>query len=199
MFSYEKFQFFYDGVGLSVIPVYLIALLVGWKSINTRMLVFLLLLLECLDIALYDFAFSLRNNYGLYVALFNLLFLSAVIFRRLIAKLFKSHIKLCHDVFYNYYFSKQEAALIFTYFILSVVNIIAFAEAKLYQYWIIDSFPFRNNIYSPTMTILQLIESLVILKLASRTVPIDEHVLALKRRRKFERKRLTNMSEKKDR
>ncbi|MCF2857015.1 hypothetical protein L1286_06020 [Pseudoalteromonas sp. SMS1] len=198
MFSYEKFQTFYDGVGLSIIPIYLIALLVGWKSINTRLLLILLLLLECLDIALQDFAFRLGNNYGFYAVFINIIFIALVVFRRILSKALKNHITLCNDVFSNYYFSKQEAALVFVYFIFVIVNLLALIETKLYQYWIIDLYPFRNNIYSPSITILQLVESLLVLKLSTRTVPIDEHVFKLKSQRKPERKRLRISSEEND-
>ncbi|MDK2595443.1 hypothetical protein [Pseudoalteromonas obscura] len=180
MFSYENYKAFYDGVAFFITPINFICLLIAWKSINTRMLLISLITLEAIDTLLTDWSFTLGNNYHIYGVFICSIFLFTVLFRRLLAKLLGKHVKFCNDVYNNFSFSKQEAAITFMYFIVVILHVVALIEVKLYQYDIIDSFPFRNNVFPPSITILHLLEALMLLKLSIRHIPIDEYVQHIK-------------------
>ncbi|KZN34518.1 hypothetical protein N480_21065 [Pseudoalteromonas luteoviolacea S2607] len=199
MFESISLKAIYYVIGYMSLPLFFLALVVGWRSINARCLISLLIIVELVDTAMIDTVYGWGNNYYLWIFIYAFIYLYVVLARRLIVKKLRNISVFCNDVYENYYFSKQEGALILIYVGYILAIFIALCEVKMFEYDIVDSFPYLKHIFSPILTILCLIETLLVLKLASRTVPIDEHVLALKRRRKFERKRLTNMSEKKDR
>ncbi|KZW98283.1 hypothetical protein JL49_24285 [Pseudoalteromonas luteoviolacea] len=186
----------YQSIGYISLPVLCIALIVGWKSINTRSLMTLLLVVEAVDTAMVDTAYGWRNGYYIWIFLYSLLYIYVVLARRLIVKKLSNISSFCKDVYENYYFSKQEGALLFVYILHVFVCFIALFEVQLFQHYVIDTFPYVLHFFSPLLTLLCLAEALLVLKLATRTVPVDEHVMALKACRKAEKKRLKNIAHK---
>lgn len=162
----------------------IIALFVGWKSINTRCLLIFLATLEFVDTVLTELALNWQNYYYLCVFLSSLLYIYVVLARRLIAARLQNYSQLFKDVYHNFYFTKQEGALLSIYLSYTLITFIALAEVSLYVLYVIDSFPFIRHLFSPLLTILCLLEAIVILWLATRTAPVDEHVLKIKNNRK---------------
>ncbi|MCG7548204.1 hypothetical protein [Pseudoalteromonas sp. Of7M-16] len=185
MFSYENYKAFYDSVAFFITPIYFISLIVGWRSINTRMLIISLLTLEAIDNLLTDWSYTLGSNYGFYAIFVCAVFSFAIIGRRLLAKWLGNYIRFCNDVYQNYYFSKQEAALFFMSVLLMLFHIIALVEVKLYQYQLIASYPYRINLFPLLLTVSHLLAALTILRLAIRRVPVDIYVKQRRTRAKL--------------
>ncbi|AOT07837.1 hypothetical protein [Pseudoalteromonas luteoviolacea] len=184
MFEAFSINTIYHGISFISLPVIFIALLVGWKSINTRCLLILLAALELIATIIAEFALDWRNYYYLWIFLNSLLYIYVVLARRLIIARLQKRSRLFKDVLDNFYFTKQEGALLFIYLSCSVITFIALVEVSLYVIYAINSFPFIKYFFSPLLTLLCLLEAIVILWLATRTVPVDEDVLTIKNNRK---------------
>ncbi|MCF6439841.1 hypothetical protein L1077_10390 [Pseudoalteromonas luteoviolacea] len=165
-------------------PIMLIALFVGWNSINTRCLLILLATVELIDTAIGNLAKHWGAYFYLWAFLYCGVYIYVVLARRLIVKEFKKYSQFCKDVYQNFYFSKQEGALILIYFLYAVVIFIALAELCLFNLNLIDSVPYLQYLFSPMLTLLCLFEAILILWLATRTVPVDDNVSILKINRK---------------
>ena len=168
MFSYENFTTFYDAIAYMLFPIYILSLLIAWKNINTRLLIFILLIVELIDSAMYKTALTFGNYYFLWSILMCLLFIVPVICRRLIAiKLIDKHI-FFKSVIDNYYFTKQEGALLFLYSVSFVINAVTYIEGVLYYHYVIDSGPIRENLYAPIQSIVHMLVGIQVLLLANK-------------------------------
>lgn len=181
----------YHAISFISLPVMLIALFVGWKSINTRCLLIFLVCIEFVDTISIKFAIECGSYYYFWVFLSCWAYIFVVLARRIIVANLKKYNQFFKDVYYNFYFTKQEGALLFIYLSCSIITFIALVEVSLYTSDIIASMPFTYNLFSPLLTLLCLLEAIVVLWLSTRMTPVDEHVLEIKRQRKklFERKK----------
>ncbi|WP_155250830.1 hypothetical protein [Pseudoalteromonas luteoviolacea] len=177
----------YHAISFVSLPVMIIALFVGWKSINTRCLLLMLVALELMDTIFTEIAISWGNYYYLCVFIISWAYVYVVFARRLIVAKLKSRSRLCKDVYDHFYFTRQEGALLFVYISYVFVTFIALVELGLFVLYVIDSFPYIRYLFSPLLTFFCLMEAIVILWLATRTAPVDEHVLAMKHARKMRR------------
>ncbi|KZN49273.1 hypothetical protein [Pseudoalteromonas luteoviolacea] len=168
MFAYENFSEIYDAIAYMLVPLYIIALVLAWKSINVRYLISVILVIETLDALTIDFAFSLGNYYYLWVTFVSILFLIPVLGRRLIAASLSSRIKVFKKIQSQYVFTRQEGGLIFLYALATLISFIAFIEASLYTAAIIQSPPIINNVYGPTLSLIHLLEAFLVLSLAAK-------------------------------
>ncbi|TQF71151.1 hypothetical protein [Pseudoalteromonas luteoviolacea] len=196
MLENTSLEAIYQSIGYISLPVLFIALIVGWKSINTRSLMILLVIVEAIDTAMIETAYSWRNGYYIWTFIYSFLYIYVVIARRLIVKNLSQTSIFCKDVYENYYFSKQEGALLFVYILHVFICLIALLEVQLFQHYIIDSFPYILYAFSPLLTLLCLAEALLVLKLATRTVPVDEHVIRVKERRYMKKQRVESATQK---
>ncbi|MDK2595445.1 hypothetical protein [Pseudoalteromonas obscura] len=165
----------------------IIALLVSWKSINTRCLLLILATIEFIDTITAEIAFHWGSYYYLWAFLNCWVYVYAVFARRLIVSRLQKYSQFCKDVYEHFYFTKQEGALLFIYFSYVIVTFIALVELSFYYLDLIDKVPYLRHVFSPLLTFFCLMESIVILWLATRTAPVDEHVLAIKHARKVRR------------
>ncbi|KZN58710.1 hypothetical protein N473_04555 [Pseudoalteromonas luteoviolacea CPMOR-1] len=185
----------YHAINFISFPVMLIALLVSWKSINTRCLLLILATIELIDTITAEIAFHWGSYYYLWAFLNCWVYAYAVFGRRSIVKRFQKYSQFCKDVYENFYFTKQEGALLFIYFSYMIVTFIALIELSFFYLDLIGSVPYLRHAFSPLLTFFCLLESIVILWLATRTVPIDEHVLAIKHARKMQKNNHFNKRE----
>ncbi|KZN34521.1 hypothetical protein N480_21080 [Pseudoalteromonas luteoviolacea S2607] len=153
MFSYENFKGLYDLITYMALPIYILSILIGWRNVNFRYLCFLLIAIEVIDTFTNDIAMNWGNGYYIWGMFICLLFIVPVLGRRLITKRLKyfSFFRSAHE---SYHFTKQEGGLLAVFFISFAIHLITFIEVSLFTFYIIDSYPIRNNIYGPAQTIL---------------------------------------------
>ncbi|ALU44567.1 hypothetical protein [Pseudoalteromonas rubra] len=168
MFSYENFKLFYDLIENMLLPLFLIALCIGWKNINVRYLMIVLVVLEVLDNMTYEIALGWGNPYYIWSMFMCVLFIIPVLGRRLLAERLQSRSAFFRQVNKHYYVSKQEGAFLFVHFISLLINLVTYIEVTLYTHYVIDSYPIRNNLYSPVQSFVHIAEGILVLTIANR-------------------------------
>ncbi|KZN58713.1 hypothetical protein N473_04570 [Pseudoalteromonas luteoviolacea CPMOR-1] len=166
MFAYENFTVLYDAIMYMLVPIYIISLIIAWKSINARYLISVILIVEVFDALTYGFAFSLKNNYYLWAIFVSLLFIVPVLGRRLIALSLSSRFKFFEKVHSDYNFTRQEGGLIFLYALAIVVCFMTFIEVSLYASGVITVHPIRDNFFSPVLSVIHTLEAFLVLSIA---------------------------------
>ncbi|ESP90791.1 MULTISPECIES: hypothetical protein [Pseudoalteromonas] len=173
MLNSDSLNYIYYVIGQISTPVFFIALIAGWKSVNTRSLLLILLVVEAIDTLVSNIALSWQYNFYLWIFFYSLVYIYVVFARRLIAIKLSPHFKFFDEVRKNYYFSKQEGGLIFVYACASLFLFINLIEIKLYQYGVLGSLFIVEQLFSPALTLLYLVEALLLLRLSIRTLPVD--------------------------
>ncbi|WP_125560999.1 hypothetical protein [Pseudoalteromonas rubra] len=142
-----------------------LALLLTWKDVNARWLIFTLCALQAIDMIAFPIVINWTQHYYIWCVLLNLVFIIVVIGRKQWANILfeKTRVKFFNQVIQNYNFTVAECAFLVMYSASIIVNLITWGEVQLYAHKIISTPLFYSYIYTPAQIVIHTLESLAVI------------------------------------